>query len=90
MEDAQEGIYPSEPFALLLAELDDYTKIPTGSGLDVPQWLVLLEEEVQIARWEDESAHVQGWLEKVPRVAIDRQELSDLLDEWERIMEAEE
>jgi hypothetical protein len=39
-----------EAFALLQREIDDLTQQPLGAGLDVPDWLVALEEEVAEAR----------------------------------------
>jgi len=42
-----------ESFALLEQELDDFTRTPTGSGLDAPIWLEQLENEVDQAQATD-------------------------------------
>ena len=41
---------PKKVFELLEHETESLTKQPTGVGLDVPAWLVALEEEVEMVR----------------------------------------
>lgn len=45
IEEARTGA-PGPSFAVLEQELLEFTETPTGSGLDVPIWLIALEEEV--------------------------------------------
>lgn len=45
IEEARAGA-PGPSFAVLEQELLEFTETPSGSGLDVPAWLIALEEEV--------------------------------------------
>jgi hypothetical protein len=45
IEEVRHGQRPAA-FELLEAEISEFTENPTGAGLDVPDWLIALEEEV--------------------------------------------
>ncbi len=49
IEEAQSGGGPCPKFELLQIDTEYLTREPTGVGLDVPAWLVALEEEVEDA-----------------------------------------
>lgn len=40
---------PAVSFRILEEELREFTQAPTGAGLDVPDWLIALEKEVDLA-----------------------------------------
>jgi hypothetical protein len=46
-EDADAGRQDSPSFQVMQAEVEEYLKTTSGSGLDVPAWLKTLEEELQ-------------------------------------------
>ena len=49
VDEARRG-QPGESFRILEQEIDDFTRTPTGAGLDVPDWLEALEDEVDQAQ----------------------------------------
>ncbi|HEV3343120.1 MAG TPA: hypothetical protein VG125_22295, partial [Pirellulales bacterium] len=58
-------------FALLEQELTEFTDNPSGSGLDVPAWLVALEEEASRCQRADEHGGELADLEPpVPRLPL--------------------
>lgn len=59
VEEAPRG-EDSPSMAALERELEDYARTPTGSGLDLPQWLVLLGNEVRDARHAVQSDRIPG------------------------------
>ncbi len=69
IEEARRG-EPPKSFELLEQELDEFTRTPTGSGLDLPDWLEVLESEVDQAqgprRLRVQSARVSTALEWTP------------------------
>ena len=65
-------------------ELLDFAAQPTGVGLDVPQWLVHLDEEVQQARGPlPLDSLATEWLPQVPRLPLSFDALKIQLDDWE-------
>jgi hypothetical protein len=62
IEEARTGL-PGRSFSLLEQELAEFTETPSGSGLDVPAWLIALEEEVARCEREDQRATESGDLE---------------------------
>ncbi|HJT36302.1 MAG TPA: hypothetical protein VJ783_30045 [Pirellulales bacterium] len=48
IDEARHGLPPGS-FEALEQELKEFTEHPAGSGLDVPEWLIALEEEVALA-----------------------------------------
>ena len=70
-------------FALLEQEIDDFTERPTGAGLDVPSWLVALEQEA----WTALAPHARDQLPdelqvRIPRVRLTWEEVHEQLRNW--------
>ncbi|MEX2173627.1 MAG: hypothetical protein WD872_04645 [Pirellulaceae bacterium] len=70
-------------FAMLQHDTEFLTRDPTGVGLDVPAWLVALEEEVELAlrpehqrRQDDDLARI------VSLVLLTQQQARKQLDQW--------
>ncbi|HET6880843.1 MAG TPA: hypothetical protein VFI31_11850 [Pirellulales bacterium] len=62
IEEARAGV-PGRTFSLLEQELSEFTETPSGSGLDVPTWLIALEEEVGRCERVDQPATEAGDVE---------------------------
>jgi hypothetical protein len=82
IEEAREG-GPAPKFELLQQDCEHLTREPTGVGLDVPAWLVALEEEVDDAL---EPTYEQ-WREQdlalvLPPLLLSFDEARQQLDEW--------
>lgn len=63
-------------------ELAEYTRTPTGSGLDVPQWLITLSNEVRDAR---QTLHPARFPEpgiEYPLVRPSAEEIQKQFDKW--------
>jgi hypothetical protein len=74
---------PPIAFELLEQEIDDFTEQPVGSGLDVPPWLLGLEEEADEAlgaRTDDDNRPEQL---PIPRVHLTWAEVQSQLKSWE-------
>jgi hypothetical protein len=84
IEEAREG-GEAPKFEMLQHDTNCLTREPTGVGLDVPAWLVALEEEV-----EDVLAdYYQGFADQdlqivIPSVLLSFDEAKQQLDEWSR------
>lgn len=73
----------SPAFAALEQELADFTETPTGAGLDIPRWLVVLEHEVERALDPDLTAPAeQELLRALPIVLLSREALREQLQQW--------
>jgi hypothetical protein len=79
------GAEPGGPFEVLEAEATQLAEVPTGIGLEVPQWLATLEQQAQELR---KSA---GFLARPPAVAVQiaqhrlsRDEIERQLSRWQR------
>lgn len=57
-------------FALLEHELSEFTENPSGSGLDVPTWLIALEEEQSRCRPSDDGRQTADLEPPVPRLPL--------------------
>jgi hypothetical protein len=74
---------PTRTFELLEQEIADFAATPSGVGLDVPQWLLALDEEVHRSQsqTQPELSHRNqehlGWLRLTP------QQLKRELDRWD-------
>ncbi|MCY2993955.1 MAG: hypothetical protein NTY19_39690, partial [Planctomycetota bacterium] len=72
-------------FLLFEAEIEQLTREPSGVGLDVPAWLMALEEEVEVAsqpEWEsDPSAELDAM---IPQLKLSLEEILRLLKKWFR------
>jgi hypothetical protein len=70
-------------FELLEEEIDSLTREPTGVGLDVPAWIVALEEEVDRSR---RPTHQHTWEEElkasIPAQLMTLEEVQNQLDSW--------
>jgi hypothetical protein len=70
-------------FALLQKEIELLTREPTGAGLDVPAWLVALEDEVgSVAQRNLEKDHLAELDAMVPQTTLSLEETQRQLDEW--------
>jgi hypothetical protein len=68
-------------FGRIVSELGEYTAAPSGSGLDLPHWLRVLQETVQRARQSrlaDRSAR-----DVAARVAVSYAALRKQFDDWD-------
>lgn len=72
-------------FAALESEASRLAEEPSGAGLDLPDWLVILEEEVDVAAAPGNSFDD---LRDYPRVALSWEEIQSQLAKWEvRLLE---
>ena len=72
-------------FSLLEQELQEFTDNPSGSGLDVPAWLLALEDEVRRvqAQVDRRSAMPPNLPERIPHVPLTWEEALGQVKEWE-------
>jgi hypothetical protein len=72
---------PPKAFAALEMEAGQMAEEPSGAGLDLPDWLAILEEEVErAAQPHDEAADD---LKGFPRVSLSWDEIQAQLAKWE-------
>jgi hypothetical protein len=72
-------------FRLLQKEIEVLTREPTGVGLDVPAWLVALEEEVgSLAQKTSEKDHTRELDAMIPRTTLSLDETRRQLDACSR------
>lgn len=80
-EAAQEG--PSRSFEALQRETDELTRHPTGVGLDVPAWLVALQEEMGMADELDQPKGQPTDLDAIiPQKTLSLEETQQQLEAW--------
>jgi len=80
--DARAG-RPSKAFEMIQAEADAYLSTTTGSGLDVPQWLRSVEDEVLAAEGSlERQNHISEAEVYVPPTSISLDEFRRQLDVW--------
>ncbi len=73
----------SPKFQLLIDETDQLTHEPTGVGLDVPAWIVGLEEEVEHALRPEHEHHRDEHLASViPAVPLTQKQARKQIDTW--------
>jgi hypothetical protein len=83
VEQAREG-GESAAFTQLEAEAGELADEPTGAGLDLPDWLVALEEEVDRVTSRHRSSDSPGDLsDRLGRVRLSWHEFQDQLANWE-------
>ena len=72
-------------FSLLEQELLEFTDNPCGSGLDVPAWLLALEDEARRvqAQTDRRSAIPPSLHERIPRVTLTWEEALQQMRNWE-------
>ena len=76
---------PQTAFDLLEQEALALTHEPLGSGVDVPAWLIALEEEVE--HWHYGLANQDSgplFKEQIPRLSLRLEEIQRQLDQWDR------
>jgi hypothetical protein len=87
IEEAREG-GEAPKFEMLRHDTNCLTREPTGVGLDVPAWLVALDEEVEDAMSADEQLCPNQDLDAViPRLAVSYADARQQLEEWSRRQE---
>jgi len=85
MESAPEYLNNDEIIPLEDA-LEPLAEIPTGVGLDVPQWILRLEGEVQRVRTSKTAlVNLAETLFQVPKVAVSFKELAEQLRDWKKM-----
>jgi hypothetical protein len=84
MREARES-KDSPSFRLLRKEIARLTRQPTGVGLDVPAWLVALEDEVgTLSHRNPEKGHTRELDAMVPRKTLSLEETKTQLEECAR------
>jgi hypothetical protein len=79
---------PGKSFELLQKETDALTREPTGVGLDVPAWLMSLEEEVATALGDHSEREPSRELEDaIPQQPLTLAEARRQLERWSNEME---
>ncbi len=73
---------PSGEFEILEHETGQLARNPTGVGLDVPAWLVALEEEVDNCSDRLSGAATCEQIVKLPRVALPLAEIRRQIEAW--------
>ncbi|MCH5374463.1 MAG: hypothetical protein JJ992_10825, partial [Planctomycetes bacterium] len=80
---------PPRSFELLQQETDLLTRVPSGVGLDVPAWLVALEEEVAMVLQQEPEWNQARQLEvMIPQRPLTMQEARRQLERWATRMES--
>jgi hypothetical protein len=76
---------PHTAFSLLEQELCEFTDHPTGSGLDVPTWLLALEDEARRvqAAVDRRAAKPAALVDRVPGAILTWDEVMDQLRTWD-------
>ncbi|HKD36690.1 MAG TPA: hypothetical protein VKB78_07810 [Pirellulales bacterium] len=82
-EEARRGLPPNS-FTILEAEASELAQEPTGAGLDLPDWLAMLDDEVErcCGHAQREEAAIAS-LEHLPRVYLSWDEIQKQLTNWE-------
>ena len=75
---------PHTAFDLLEQEAAALAQEPTGAGLDVPAWIVALEEEVNAVRVENVSHNIETSRQDIPHVLLSAEEIKRQLDQWDQ------
>jgi hypothetical protein len=81
-EEARRGGAP-KAFTQLEAEASELAEEPTGAGLDLPDWLSMLEDEVERASgsaYADESGFSP---DRLPRIHLSWEDIQKQLTNWE-------
>src|SRR5262245_11984392 len=82
IEEARQG-GEAPKFEMLQHDTDYLTREPTGVGLDVPAWLVALEEEVEAVLHADhQGCPENGMAAVVTPVLLSYSEAKKQLDDW--------
>lgn len=82
IEEAREGVDATK-FQMLQHDTEHLTREPTGVGLDVPAWLVALEEEVEdVLSDDDQHCREHDLAAVIPSVLLSYAQAQQQLDEW--------
>jgi hypothetical protein len=82
IDEAREG-GESPKFEMLQHDTEYLTREPTGVGLDVPAWLVALEEEVEdVLASDDRQCREQDLAAVIPPLLLSFDDAQRQLDEW--------
>lgn len=87
VEPAIRGAGEAEPppeFEILVHETNALTREPSGVGLDVPTWLIAVEEEVENARRPSHQRHEATRQVLIEPLPLDLEEASRQLDQWQQ------
>ena len=69
--------------AELLKITEELLEVPSGAGLEVPSWLIALEEEIELLRYPDYIKHDEKRLrEVIPQTKLSYEELQQQLTWW--------
>ena len=83
IDEARQNCHPSESFAALRKEIDEYMQSTSGSGLEVSPWLQTLEKEAQKS---DRSGLSEPLRSEVflqtPRMPLSLKEIRKQLKSW--------
>ena len=71
-----------DEFEVLESETDSLTREPTGVGLDVPIWLMALEDEVDDVQRPAHLANGQSTASVIPQVNVPLEEIRRQINEW--------
>lgn len=83
IDEARSGATDCAKFELLQIDTESLTREPTGVGLDVPAWLVALEEEVEDAlRPAFQQREDQDLATVIPPVLLTYDQARTQLEEW--------
>ncbi len=83
IDEARHG-QPSFAFNLLEQEIGEFAEHPTGSGLDVPQWIATLEQEVsEVLATPDELDHTGHDTTPIPSVPLAWSDVMQQLNAWD-------
>ncbi len=74
---------PSKAFPALEAEASELAQEPTGAGLDLPDWLAVLEEEIERACGGQLDDPTGDLLDQTPRAQLTWEQIQDQLSNWE-------
>ncbi|MAQ89606.1 MAG: hypothetical protein CMM03_07090 [Rhodopirellula sp.] len=70
-------------FDELLLKTNELLENPSGAGLEVPSWLIALEEEIELLRYPDYIKHDEKRLrEVIPQIKLSYDELQQQLTWW--------
>jgi hypothetical protein len=82
IDEAREG-GDSPKFEMLQHDTEYLTREPTGVGLDVPAWLVALEEEVDdVLASDDQHCRENDLAAVIPPILLTYEEAHHQLDDW--------
>jgi len=83
LKESQHLDQPRVAFDHLLAETNALTETSTGSGIDVPSWIVALEEEIELLRYPDYVRYDEKRIRDViPQKLLSIEEVDQQLQLW--------